>query len=156
VASASLRPVLRRTTTYSIDLNNTIRRGPKSLEERPTSGFLRKLAFSAPAAVPDLLYRLRLPGPGFVRWCPALPGCSGHGVLAPENPSDATAVRERRLPGGPSPPGPTPLNRLFSGSLRPGRATLICILRADKHIGFLPGGGYTGKEDGVKEDGVSP
>jgi hypothetical protein len=58
--------------------------------------------------------RLRLPGPGFVRMCPALPGCSGHGVLAPENPADPTAVRARRLPGRTSHPGPTPLNRLFS------------------------------------------
>jgi len=67
--------------------------------------------------------RLRLPGPGCVRWCPALPRCSGHGVLAPGNPADGTAVRARRLPGRTSPPGPTPLNRLFSCSPRTGRAT---------------------------------
>jgi len=72
VVSASLRPTLRRTTTCRIDLNDRIRHGPKSLKEQPIGGFLRKLAFSAAAAVPDLLYRLRLPGPGFVRWCPAL------------------------------------------------------------------------------------
>jgi hypothetical protein len=122
VGSCSLHPALRRTTTYSIDLNDRSRHGPKSLKERPIRGFLRKLAFSAPAAVRDRLFRLRLPGPGFVRWCPALPGCSGHGVLAPGNPADATAVRARRLPGRTSHPGPTPLNRLFSCSLRTGRA----------------------------------
>ena len=120
VGSCSLRPALRRTTTCSTDLNDRSSHGPKSLQERPISGLLRKLAFSATAAVPDRLYWLRLPGPGFVRWCPALPRCSGHGVLAPENPSDGTAVRERRLPGRTSHPGPTPLNRLFSGSLRTG------------------------------------
>jgi len=129
---ASLGAALRRTTTYSIDLNDKICRGPKSLEERPTSGVLRKRAFSwsawaeahptHAATVPDLHCRLRLPGPGFVRLCPALPGSSEHGVLAPENPADRTAVRARRLPGRTSHPWPTPLNRLFCCSLRPGRA----------------------------------
>jgi hypothetical protein len=91
-------------------------------QERPMSGFLRKRAFPATAAVPDRWYRLRLPGPGFVRWCPALPGLSGHGVLAPGNPAYPTAVRGRRPPGRTSHPCPTPLNRFFSCSPRTARA----------------------------------
>ena len=82
-----------------------------------------------PIFQPDLLYWLRLPGPGFVRWCPALHGFSGHGVLAPENPADRTAVRERRLPGRTSHPGPTPLNRLFSSPSFPCPLAPVCEVR---------------------------
>jgi len=129
VASDSLRPALRRTTTYSIELNDRSRHGPKSWAEQPIGGFLRKLAFSATAAVPDLVDWLRLPGRGFVRGCPALPRCSGHGVLAPENPADGPAIRERRLPGCTSHPGPTPLNRLISFLL----AGSVLLLRWAKY-----------------------
>ena len=49
-----------------------------------------------PTFQPALLHRLRLPGHGFVRWCPALPGCSGHDVLGSRTPRRRHTVRDSR------------------------------------------------------------